>query len=324
MDTSFSFLGLTVHGYGLCAALAALTMLAGVSLLARREKLPAGTASLFTVLDVLLGVAGARMVYCLFNLSTFTETYENFWLTLRFFDGGLSMTGLLLGLLAALAITAKAQKISFAQMADIVCVPAGLAVGLLRLGEQFTDLGVGKAIEPSAITDAMPWLFLQSRMGKAIEFRLNVWAYEAVAGIVIFGLTLLIYHRLKKNRGDTALFFCLIFGATQILLESMRDDGHMLVIFLRIGQVTAALLVLTAWIVLAHRWRSQYRGRVWPGWLGMIACMLGIVLLEFSLDGRLTWGHPSMLRDYLIMTALCAIMFAIPYRLLCKTAGEGK
>ena len=71
-----------------------------------------------------------------------------------------------------------------------MCIPLGLSIALLRLGEQFTDLGVGKAVKEGALTAAMPWLFLQSRMGVAMEYRLNVWAYEAAAGVLIFIATL--------------------------------------------------------------------------------------------------------------------------------------
>ncbi len=326
MDTTLTFLGITLHAYGLCAAAAALVMLLGMALISRRDNLPCGTASLFCALGIVLGIAGARLAYCLLNFSTFAETYENLWLMLRFFDGGLALPGLLLGLTAAGALTARIQKTAFGQVMDAAAIPAGLMLAMLRLGEQFTDLGVGKVVEENAVTAAMPWLFLQSRMGKAMEYRLNVWAYEAVAGIVIFGCTLLAWCWLKERRhgktGDTALFFCMLFGASQILLDSMRDDGHMLIIFLRIGQLSAALLVVLSCILLSRRYRRQggRKPRLWFTWTGMTLCMLGVVALEFSLDGRFTWGAPSMLRDYLIMAALCAAMFALPYSLLRKVS----
>ena len=52
-----------------------------------------------------------------------------------------------------------------------------------------------------------------------------------------------------------------------------------------------------------------------------VLCVAGIVLLEFSLDGRLSWGEPSMGRDYALMSVLCAAMFAVPASLLRKVCG---
>lgn len=305
MDTTFSFLGLTAHAYGLCAALAAAVLLAGMKLAGK--KLPQGTVSLLGVLGIALGVVGARLLYCVCNIATFTETFENPWLMLRFFDGGFSWPGLAAGLAAAAAITARVMKVKTAQVLDAACLPMGLSIALMRLGEPFTDLGVGKAVPEGFATANLPWLFSQSRMGVAIEYRLNVWAYEAVIAVVIFLATLLLYRRLKEHDGSTALFFASLFGASQIVLESMRDDGHMLLIFLRIGQLGAALLPIVSAAVLCRRVGAKDRIATWAE---VIVCALGVALLEFSLDGRLTIGQPSLLRDYSIMIVLAAILFA--------------
>ena len=312
MDTTFSLFGLTAHAYGLCAAIAAALMMLGVYVAGRR-KLPRGTASLFTVLAVALGVAGARLLYCVCNVSAFTETYENAWLMLRFFDGGFSWPGMAAGVIIAAAIAAKVLKARFADVMDAVCLPAGLAMAVLRFGEQFTDLGVGKAVAEGFATANLPWLFSMSRMGVAVEYRLNVWAYEAVAGIVIFALVVLLQRFLSKRSGDTALFFAALFGASQIIFESMRDDGHMLLIFLRIGQLGAAALVIAAWVILSKR---ACRAQKIAMWCELAVCVIAIVLLEFSLDGRLTFGNPTLLRDYSLMTVVCAILFAHPCALL--------
>ena len=313
MDTTFDFLGLTGHAYGLCAAVAALVLMAGMRFFGGR-KLPAGTASVFVLLGVTLGIAGARLVFCLGNISTFVEMYENPWLMLNFFDGGFSMPGLIAGLIAAAAITGRIQKVRMADVLDAAAVPAGLSIAALRFGEQFTDLGVGKFVEEGFATANLPWLFNVSRMGVAVEYRLNVWAYEAVAGVVIFAVLLLCARRLTES-GDKALLFAALFGASQIIFESMRDDGPMLLIFLRVGQLGAAAVLIASAVMLAKRAGRLCRIAMW---IDIPACVLGIVLLEFSLDGRITFGHPTLLRDYLLMTILCINMAMYPCWLLLK------
>lgn len=313
MDTTFEFLGLTGHAYGLCAAIAAGVLFVLMALLGKKRGLPAGTVPLFGVLALPLAVVGARVLYCAFHLSEFTETFENPWLMLNFFDGGLSMAGAVGGLMLAAIIAARVQKTSFANLADVLCVPMGLALAILRFGEQFTDLGVGKVVEEGRLTANVPWLFVQSRMGKAIEFRLNVWAYEAVCGVLLFAVLMFLLSRCKKLRdGDLALVFFTLYGATQVLWESMRDDGHMLIIFLRIGQLAAAIMLLTSGIILTRRLPKAYKARRVITGVLLTVGVLGVVALEFSLDGRLTIGIPSLGRDYGIMAALCALMAALP------------
>ena len=70
--------------------------------------LAAGTVRFFGLIGIPLGILGARAVYCALNLSAFVETYENPWLMFNFFDGGLSMTGLLCGLVLAAFLTSRA------------------------------------------------------------------------------------------------------------------------------------------------------------------------------------------------------------------------
>ena len=122
--------------------------------------------------------------------------------------------------------------------------------------------------------------------------------------------------KLRRREGDTALFFFSLWGASQILLESMRDDGHMLLIFLRVGQLAAALAPLIACGFLTRR--SMPARSKWIAWILLILCAGAIVVLEFSLDGRLTFGTPTLLRDYSIMAAVCAVMFAVPCTLLMR------
>lgn len=302
MDTTFSIFGLTAHAYGLCAAIAAAVLIIGMKLAGK--KLPEGTASVLGVLGMVLGIAGARLVYCACNVSTFTETFENAWLMLNFFDGGLSLPGLIAGLIAAAAITARVMKAGFGDVLDAASIPAGLSLAALRFGEQFTDLGIGKVVEEGFFTQNLPWLFSFSRMGVSVEYRMNVWGYEVFAGVVIFVLMLL-FARCLVRSGDKAVLFAALFGTSQILLESMRDDGHMLLIFLRVGQLGAAALVMLA---LGLALRGASLREKWIRWMVMILCAVMIVLLEFSLDGRLTVGMPSLGRDYGVMAAVCAVM----------------
>ncbi len=300
--------------YGLCVSLAAAALLIGM---AASRKLPRGTVQLFGCLGIVLGIAGARLLYCICNVSTFTETFENPWLMLCYFDGGLSMPGMLAGLIAAAALTARIRRLSFAHVMDTLCLPLGVSIALMRFGEQFTDLGVGKAVDEGFATTHLPWLFLQSRMGKAIEFRLNVWGYEAIIGLLICLITLLAYRSLRRREGETALFFFALYGASQVMLESMRDDGHMLLIFLRVGQLAAALMAIIPIFLLLGRAR-----RKWLYSLIMLLCIALVVVLEFSLDGRLTFGTPTLLRDYTLMFIACACLLGSACSLLFRTSPE--
>ncbi|NLO84159.1 MAG: hypothetical protein GX096_01830 [Clostridiales bacterium] len=319
MDVTFPLLGLTGHAYGLCTTVGALFMLVLMGIFGYRKQLPPGTVRVFGLIAIPIGIIGARLAYCLLNYEIFIQTYENPWLMFAFYDGGLSMTGLLCGLVLAAWITARLMKVRFAALFDVMSVPLGLFIACARFGERFTDIGIGKVVEPNGITRLMPWLFVQSQAGINIEFRMAVFIYEAIAGIILFAVMLWLFFASNKNKnarqGDLGLLCFTIYGASQTILESLRDDGHMLIIFLRVAQVAAALMPVLATMIFAKRYRhisGKGGKRIILTWLAVLVCVAGLIFLEFSLDGRITWGAPSMLRDYGIMAVLCILLCAMP------------
>ena len=312
MAETFSLFGLDIYAYGLYAAIGAALLLFGMKFAGR--DLPGGTVSLFGVLGMVLGIVLARALYCAVNWNDFAYNYENPMLVFRFFDGGLSMVGLIAGLLLAAVLTGKLMKVRTAQMMDALAVPFGLLIWALRAGEQYTELGVGAAVEESFMTAHMPWLFVESRMGVMVDYRLKVWLYEGFAAIVIFAVAVACYRRFRNHPGDTAIVVFSLYGASQILLESMRDDGHMLIIFLRVGQLGAFLLPLACCGILSRRVKNRKLAAL--SWIVIVLCVAAVAALEFSLDGRLTFGNPTLLRDWSLMAAACAVLFAMPCVLL--------
>jgi len=312
MAETFSVFGLTIYAYGLHAAIGAALLLFGMKIIGR--DLPKGTVSVFGVLGTVFGIVLARALYCAVNWNSFIYNYENPMLMLRYFDGGMSMVGMIAGLMLAAVLAAKLAKVRTAQVMDAMAVPFGLLMWALRAGEKYTELGVGAAVEENFLTAHMPWLFVESRMGVMVEYRLNVWRYEVIMAIVLFVVALACWCKLKDRDGDTALVVFSLYGASQILLESMRDDGHMLVIFLRVGQLAAFLMPLIACIILSRR--AKGKKLVAFAWLVVALCVGAVVVLEFSLDGRLTFGEPTLLRDWSLMAAACAALFAMPCMLV--------
>lgn len=322
MEFTFPLFGLTGYAYGLVISLSTAALLILMGIIGYRRGFPTGTVRVFGLLAIPLALVFARLVFCLFNVSLFTETYENPWLMLRFFDGGLSMVGALLGLILAAFSTSRLMKIRFASLMDALTLPLGLWLCALRAAEGFTDLGVGKVVEASSITKAAPWLFLSETAGIATEYRLAVYRYEAVAALLLLLFMVILTLRLRRMKdvppGDASLLFFALYGASQMLLESMRDDGHLLITFLRVSQVAAALMPIWATAVFTRRYlaiRGKMDIRVVLSWVLVFFCVAGGIALEFSLDGRLSLGAPSMLRDYLLMGLLCATIFGVPFSL---------
>lgn len=308
---------MSVFPYGLFAAAGVGCMLIAMLLTAPKRSFSKGTVTVFGLLAIPLSLVFSRLLYCVFQLNLFCDTYENPWLMLCIWDGGYSIWGVIPALLLAAWLTAKMQRCSFRSLWDCVSLSSALLFAMLYAGEGRTGLGIGKVIDAGFLTSAFPFLVLEQKLGVNVEYRLIVYRLQCLACVVLF-LVMLLSRRKSKAEGILALRFWSIFASMQIFWESLRDDGHMLFIFLRIGQVAAGIVLLWVLIDLSRCYRQAGLHMPWFVWPVFVLCLGLIAALEFSLDGRLTIGTPSMARDYGLMAAVCVILAALPCLLTGK------
>lgn len=308
---------MSVFPYGLFAAAGVGCMLIAMLLTAPKRSFSKGTVTVFGLLAIPLSLVFSRLLYCVFQLNLFCDTYENPWLMLCIWDGGYSIWGVIPALLLAAWLTAKMQRCSFRSLWDCVSLSSALLFAMLYAGEGRTELGIGKVIDAGFLTSAFPFLVLEQKLGVNVEYRLIVYRLQCLACVVLF-LVMLLSRRKSKAEGILALRFWSIFASMQIFWESLRDDGHMLFIFLRIGQVAAGIVLLWVLIDLSRCYRQAGLHMPWFVWPVFVLCLGLIAALEFSLDGRLTIGTPSMARDYGLMAAVCVILAALPCLLTGK------
>ena len=308
---------MSVFPYGLFAAAGVGCMLIAMLLTAPKRSFSKGTVTVFGLLAIPLSLVFSRLLYCVFQLNLFCDTYENPWLMLCIWDGGYSIWGVIPALLLAVWLTAKKQRCSFRSLWDCVSLSSALLFAMLYAGEGRTELGIGKVIDTGFLTSVFPFLVLEQKLGVNVEYRLIVYRLQCLACVVLF-LVMLLSRRKSKTEGILALRFWSIFASMQIFWESLRDDGHMLFIFLRIGQVAAGIVLLWVLIDLSRRYRQAGLHLPWFVWPVFVLCLGLIASLEFSLDGRLTIGTPSMARDYGLMAVVCVILAALPCLLTGK------
>lgn len=271
---------MSVFPYGLFAAAGVGCMLIAMLLTAPKRSFSKGTVTVFGLLSIPLSLVFSRLLYCVFQLNLFCDTYENPWLMLCIWDGGYSIWGVTPALLLAAWLTAKMQRCSFSSLWDCVSLSSALLFAMLYAGEGRTELGIGKVIDAGFLTSAFPFLVLEQKLGVNVEYRLIVYRLQCLACVVLF-LVMLLSRRKSKAEGILALRFWSIFASMQIFWESLRDDGHMLFIFLRIGQVAAGIVLLWVLIDLSRCYRQAGLHMPWFVWPVFVLCLGLIAALEF-------------------------------------------
>ena len=168
----------------------------------------------------LLGFLCSRLVYCLVNIDFYTGP-ASLAAVLRWWEGGMSMTGALGGIALAAFLFLRKEPRSLEALA--LTLPPMICV--FRLGETFTSIGRGMDVEFGGIF-TIPDMF-----GNV----LNVWLLEALSALLIWGLLLLWRRKdtLCPRGGRLLAAFFVLWGVVQILMESLRYDQHMIWSFVK-------------------------------------------------------------------------------------------
>ena len=251
------------YGAGLAAsALAAWA----VSLALAGKKTTLQSALCWFAWALALGVVLSRLIYCVIETAYYNPKWLSSLAALRLWDGGMAMTGALLGILLAGKFAPKG--------AVLAPTAAPLFLAGARLSEVFTQVGYG----PSVYFEGL----LARQVGYAV--RLNVSVLESIAALVIFACMLMLPRWAAKRRlaltdGKRFSAFLMLYGITQIFMESLRKDRHLIWGFTKAQQIMAILIVLG--VLLALSAGKAAKRRTFITTLCAVAPLVG---LEFALD----------------------------------------
>lgn len=320
--TSFTIGPLTVYGYGLALAAAAILALGLAKVTFRKTGISEDTLSWFAVLAVPLGVLGARLMYCLVRLPWFLEKGWGYFF--RFTDGGFMLYGAMAGGLLAAFLAARMKRQPFAYVADALAAPAALMICLSRLAEGLAGVGYGWPVadwfDPwmsMSLVQLEDYEWLQRFPFAMQEPMYEQWCWavyvtEALAALVI----LIVLCRMKDRRGGAkALMMLLIYASMQILGESARQDEVMRWGFIRVSQLISALAAAAVLVICCVKMKKRSAKLIMIASVGVLACAGVVMAMEFALEKKitaLTWMPMDLCYIVTILGCLGMIAFVIP------------
>ncbi len=310
----FSVLGLPVTAYALCLTLSLAAGLALFFALGKKRGIGPETLWRAALLALPLGLAGARLFYCAARIYYYLEIgLEN---TLRLWDGGYALWGAVGGAALAAVIAAKSGKEPLGRLMDALAPPAALVIALMRFAEYFSGEGRGFYMDQEAFC-FFPLSVYRADYG---EWNLAVFVWEGAAALLILAVLL----RKQRKEGNTARLFLLLYSACQIWLESMRHDRTLRWLFVRVSQLTAALVIVGLMAGALVRWaqRRECR-RAKPSeivlcWAAVLAGAGVSIAMEFSVEGKIFVDLPVW-AAYAIMACACAVIGLAAYQTIFRS-----
>lgn len=275
--------------YGLLCALALALMLA-----AARKNTRYDVWIRLCVTAIPLALIGSRLLFGLTSLGMGDMT--NPLQILYAWDGGASMSGAFAGVTLAAFLVERHCKVPHGILMDKLALGMPLALIVARLAEIPTGVGMGRQVDT-------PWL---QWLGSFTDECHPVFIYEALWAIVL-GIVLLRYLHRDRRPGDVLLTFMTLYGSAQMFFESLRDDYHMVIYYIRINQITGLIMVLLpfiVWLVRLSRHGAKRSDLIFPCAVMVVAIVL-CIYQEFQVD-----SNPNLLKEYAIMAAGVAVMGA--------------
>ncbi|MBR1585472.1 MAG: prolipoprotein diacylglyceryl transferase [Clostridia bacterium] len=310
----FSVAGLPVTAYALCLVAALGAGIGALVITCRKRKYADDLAGIVAVLALPLGLIGARLFYCVARWSLYEEI--GFDQMLRLWNGGYAIWGAIGGAALAGVIAARITGRPAGQVLDDLAAPAALTVCLSRLAEYFSGQGVGMLVE----NEAFFFFPLSVYNADYDEWNLAVFMLEALAALIIFVVLL---RAACPRRGDKARLFLILYSACQVLCESLRRDEFLRWLFVRVSQLTAAIVLGLMMIAAVIRWykKPTDQRRIKGKQIALLCCgflvCVGICVgMEFAADKS---AELPVWACYLIMACSCAGMGTAAYRVVFKT-----
>ena len=193
-------------------------------------------------LSMFLGLIAARF----FHWYCRADSYDSFLAAMTdYTSGGYALMGIFLGcFLAACLLRLIRLDRSLPEMLDSMAISgcAGIAVG--RLASLFNSSDRGQVL---ANFKSLPIAYpVTNAVSGAVEYRLATFMLQSLVALLLFVVLSLFYIRGNKRGklkdGDTCLIFLMIYGASQVVLDSTRYDS----LFFRSNGFVSVVQVLGA------------------------------------------------------------------------------
>lgn len=219
------------------------------------------------------------------------DSYDSFFTAMTdHSSGGYALMGVFGGcLLAAVILRALFIVRDLPEMLDCMCIAGSLGIAVGRLSSFFNSSDRGQIIE--GMTD-LPWVYpVTNAVSGAVEYRLATFVIQAMAAAGIFAVLLvfwLVGNRKRQKNGDTTLLFLLLYGVSQVVLDSTRYDSLFFRSngFVSIVQVLGALGMALAIILFSVRLvkRRGFRGWYLVLWIPMAVLIGGAGYMEYHVQ----------------------------------------
>lgn len=308
---AFMLGGYPVYWYGIILAAGIGAAIALVFLREKKLGLPRDCALDVTLVAIPAALVAARLYFVAFSWPYFAADP---WRILSVHDGGMAIYGGIIGGALAVLIYARAKRVAFLRLADLIAPALALGQGIGRWGNFVNQEAYGVAVTNPAwqFFPMAVWIDAQGAWFAATFFYESAWCVALCAGLLIAEK-----RRAFKRDGDCFYWYVCLYGLERAVVEGLRTDSLYLA-SIRVSQWLSILML--AFCAANFSWRLYRAGSLGRGKLCALCALCALLLCV-----ALLCAAAERLSGVFFTAAAAAVLCAFTYRALPYTrslAGE--
>ena len=251
---AFNIFGFNVYYYSLCILLGVIVAYILITREGKRQGLPKEFISDLIFYTLIIGILGARVYYCVFNLDYYLANPSEI---LKIYNGGLAIHGGVIAGLIFVYFYTKKKNISFIKILDIVAPAVIIAQSFGRWGNFFNQEAHGGITTYQNLKNMHIPEFIINGMHIEGKYYYPTFFFESIWCLI--GFIILMIARRNKNlrKGFQIGFYFIWYGLGRFFIEAFRTDSLMF-FGLKIAQIVSLIGIIIGIIIIVTNRNKKY------------------------------------------------------------------
>lgn len=251
---AFNIFGFNVYYYSLCILLGVIVAYILITREGKKQGLPKEFISDLIFYTLIIGILGARVYYCVFNLDYYLANPSEI---LKIYNGGLAIHGGVIAGLIFVYFYTKKKNVSFIKILDIVAPAVIIAQSFGRWGNFFNQEAHGGITTYQNLKNMHIPEFIINGMHIEGKYYYPTFFFESIWCLI--GFIILMIARKNKNlrKGFQIGFYFIWYGIGRFFIEPLRTDSLMF-FNLKIAQIVSLVGIIIGIIIIVTNRNKKY------------------------------------------------------------------
>lgn len=251
---AFNIFGFNVYYYSLCILLGVIVAYILITREGKKQGLPKEFISDLIFYTLIIGILGARVYYCVFNLDYYLANPSEI---LKIYNGGLAIHGGVIAGFIFVYFYTKKKNVSFIKILDIVAPAVIIAQSFGRWGNFFNQEAHGGITTYQNLKNMHIPEFIINGMHIEDKYYYPTFFFESIWCLI--GFIILMIARKNKNlrKGFQIGFYFIWYGIGRFFIETLRTDSLMF-FGLKIAQIVSLIGIIIGIIIIVTNRNKKY------------------------------------------------------------------